>query len=147
MLSYRHWEGDIQAAAPLLADLCAGVFGAFDPAYLTGRLPGLTDPDLWLAEAAGRAVGFKLGYRRGPDLLYSWLGGVLPELRGQGVASALMVRQHEAARAAGYRFVETRTRAPNNAMIIANLRHGFHVCGFETDARGIPVVIQRKELL
>jgi hypothetical protein len=57
-----------------------------------------------------------------------------------------MERQHAHAAAAGYRFVETRTRAANNPMILLNLRHGFHVAGFEVDAKGIPVVIQRKAL-
>ena len=37
-------------------------------------------------------------------------------------------------------------RAANNPMILLNLRHGFHVAGFETDSSGIAVVIQRKQL-
>ena len=101
---------------------------------------------LLLACDDGVWQGFKLGYRRGDVLLYSWLGGVAPELRGQGVASELMRRQHAEALANGYRFIETRTRAVNNPMITLNLRHGFHVEGFETDASGIAVVIQRKRL-
>lgn len=142
----RRWEGPIAgAAAPLLA-LCHAAFDDFDDAYLTGRLAGLADPDLWLAERGGEWIGFKLGYRRGPELLYSWLGGVAPAARRLGVASLLMDRQHAGAAAQGYTHVETRTRTSNNAMIILNLRHGFHVAGYETDARGIAVVIQRKGL-
>lgn len=145
-LDYQRWTGSIHDAADPLLALCNAVFGEFDSAYLLGRLPHLADPDLWLATERGEWAGFKLGYRRGAALLYSWLGGVHPRLRGQGVASALMVRQHAHAASMGYRFVETRTRAANNPMILLNLRHGFHIAGFETDARGIEVVTQRKRL-
>lgn len=145
-IACRHHDGSIEAAAAPLLALCRAVFADFDDCYLTARLPYLADPSLWLAERGGEWIGFKLGYRRGPELLYSWLGGVVPEARGTGVASELMRRQHEHAATQGYAMVETRTRAANNAMLIVNLRHGFHIAGFETDARGIPVVIQRKAL-
>jgi GNAT superfamily N-acetyltransferase len=145
-IGYERWQGGMaEAAGPLLA-LCRSVFPDFIDAYLLDRLPRLHDPLLWLAVEDGEWKGFKLGYRRGSELFYSWLGGVAPELRGRGVAGELMRLQHEDAAARGYRFVETRTRAANNPMILLNLRHGFHVAGFETDAHGIPVVIQRKVL-
>jgi GNAT superfamily N-acetyltransferase len=145
-IGYERWQGGMaDAAEPLLA-LCRSVFPDFTDAYLLDRLPRLADPMLWLAVEGGAWKGFKLGYRRGGALFYSWLGGVAPELRGKGIASELMQLQHEAAAAHGYRFVETRTRAANNPMIVLNLRHGFHIAGFETDAQGIPVVIQRKTL-
>lgn len=143
---YQRWAGPIADAADPLLALCKAVFAEFDSAYLLDRLPRIADPDLWLAIEGDEWVGFKLGYRRGDALLYSWLGGVHPRLRGQGVASELMERQHAHAAAVGYRFVETRTRAANNPMILLNLRHGFHITGFEVDARGIPVVVQRKAL-
>ncbi|MCW3836881.1 GNAT family N-acetyltransferase [Sphingomonas canadensis] len=145
-ITYRRWSGPIAGAVPLLQALSARVFEEYSPAYLPDRIGAAADPLLWLAERDGNALGFKLGYRRGPKLLLSWLGGVAPEARRMGVASALMVRQHQSAREAGYRFVETRTRAPNNAMLILNLRHGFHIVGAEIDPRGFLKVIQRKEL-
>jgi GNAT superfamily N-acetyltransferase len=145
-IRYERWQGEVaDAAEPLLA-LCRSVFPDFSEPYLLDRLPRLNDPMLWLAVDDGGWKGFKLGYRRGGALFYSWLGGVAPELRGQGVASELMRLQHADAAAAGYRFVETRTRAANNLMILLNLRHGFHVAGFETDAHAIGVVIQRRVL-
>ena len=145
-IGYARWQGEVaDAAEPLLA-LCRSVFPDFTDAYLLDRLPRLDDPMLWLAVEDGGWKGFKLGYRRGDALLYSWLGGVAPELRGKGVASELMRLQHETAAAHGYGFVETRTRAANNSMIVLNLRHGFRIAGFESDAQGIPVVNQRKVL-
>lgn len=144
-VTFRHHIDPIEAATEPLLALYRVIFESADDDYLLSRLPNMEDPMLWIAEDAAGWVGFKLGYRRGATL-YSWLGGVHPRVRGQGVAAALMVRQHEAALAEGYTHVETRTRAANNAMLIANLRHGFHVCGYEIDARGIPVVTLRKAL-
>jgi GNAT superfamily N-acetyltransferase len=133
--------------ADTVLSLCNAAFGSFSPAYLLDRLPTLDTPVLHLAHGAdGNAQGFKLGYRRGDDLLYSWLGAVHPRAAGQGLGMALMTAQHEWARSQGYRFVETRTRAANNRMIMLNLRAGFTICGFELDRSDIPVVIQRKAL-
>ena len=136
--------GDHARAAPLAA-LCARVFPDFDPAYLD-RLKHVDEPLLCRALADGEPVGFKLGYRRGPALFYSWLGGVDPDFRRRGIADALGVLQHDALAARGYGFVETRTRAANAAMLIVNLRAGFRITGYETDAKGFAVVTQRKEL-
>ncbi|HEX8300482.1 GNAT family N-acetyltransferase [Sphingomonas sp.] len=145
-IEYQRWAGPVADAADPLLALCQAAFGTFDSAYLLDRLPRITSPDLWLAVEGGEWAGFKLGYRRGDALFYSWLGGVHPRVQGQGVASALMQRQHAHAASAGYRFIETRTRAANNPMILLNLRHGFHVAGFEVDGRGIAIVTQRKTL-
>jgi len=145
-IRYSQWRGAPEDAGPQLLDLCHRVFDSFDDSYLLNRLPKLDAPSLWLADAGGEWVGFKLGYRRGETLFYSWLGGVDPRFRKRGIAGALMRHQHQQAVSAGYTHVETRTRAANNAMIVANLRHGFHIAGFESDPRGIPVVTQRKAL-
>ena len=43
-----------------------------------------------IAEIENQSVGFKIGYDRFKDgSFYSWMGGVLPEFRKKGVASAL----------------------------------------------------------
>jgi len=137
----------VAALGEELLALCAAAFDSFDPAYLLDRLADLDAPAATLAhDDAGRLIGFKLGYRRSPDLFYSWLGGVHPDARRQGIAARLMTAQHEWARGEGYAAVETRTRAVNNAMIILNLQSGFHVAGFEVDGSGRPVVTLRRAL-
>jgi GNAT superfamily N-acetyltransferase len=141
-------EGDaVRALGDELTQLCEAAFDSFDPAYLTGRLAGVSDPCAVLAyDGDGALTGFKLGYRRGGSLFYSWLGAVHPSARRQGLASALMARQHDWAAKARYSHVETRTRAGNTAMIVLNLKSGFVITGFETDRQGIGVVTQRKSL-
>jgi GNAT superfamily N-acetyltransferase len=141
-----HTGDDARRDGELLA-VCNAAFGQFSATYLTDRLRQIADPCLFAARLDdGALAGFKLGYRRGAVLFYSWLGAVHPQSRRLGIARELTQRQHEWAQAQGYRCIETRTRAVNRAMMILNLAAGFEVCGFESDSGGHPVVIQRKVL-
>lgn len=138
-------EGDsVRGLGGELLTLCETIFPGFAADYLTGRLGHIDAPAAVVArDGSGRLVGFKLGYRRGAGLFYSWLGGIHPDVRRQGLARRLMTAQHDWARGRGYRSVETRTRASNNPMIILNLESGFYVAGFEVDRNGQPIVTQR----
>ena len=48
-----------------------------------------------IAEINGVPVAYKLGYWLAPDIFYSWLGGVLPAYRQQGIAKKLLLEQSE----------------------------------------------------
>jgi len=147
MVEYQVYTGEEARRTGELLDACRAVFEEFPPLYLTDRLPRIADPALVAARFAdGSLAGFKLGYRRGASLFYSWLGGVHPRARRQGVARELTIRQHELARQQGYEFIETRTRAQNVAMLILNLQAGFRICGFEANQAGHAVVSFRKPL-
>ncbi|PCF90949.1 GNAT family N-acetyltransferase [Sphingopyxis terrae subsp. ummariensis] len=132
---------DVDALLPL----CSQVFPNFERDYLD-RLRTVADPVLCRALFEQRLIGFKLGYRRGRCLFYSWLGGVDREFRGRGIAAELMARQHELLSCLGYQPVETRTRASNRAMLILNLQCSFEVSGYENNANGVAVVSLRKML-
>jgi len=147
MVEYGVYTGDEARRTGELLAACTAVFAEFTPAYLTDRLPRITDPTLVTARFEdGSLAGFKLGYRRGPTLFYSWLGGVHPRGRRQGIARELTTRQHGLARQQGYEYIETRTRAQNYAMLMLNLQAGFRICGFEIDPGGHEVVSFRKKL-
>ena len=145
--AYETVTGDAARRADELLELCRVAFEVFVPDYLTSRIVHIAGPALITARFAnGTLAGFKLGYRRGATLFYSWLGAVHPDTRRRGVAAELMRRQHEWARSQGYTEIETQTRAANNAMIILNLKSGFRVRGFGLDTMGREIVIQRKQL-
>ncbi|ETW94071.1 MAG: hypothetical protein ETSY1_36500, partial [Candidatus Entotheonella factor] len=115
--------GDPARNSTELLPLCKAVFDNFSHDYLAERLQWVTEPVLVYARhPSGDLAGFKLGYRRRPQLLYSWLGGVHPEARRQGLARKLMAEQHQWAKANGYHYIETQTQAVNNAMLILNLQ-------------------------
>ena len=147
-LRFEIVEGEpVLALADEILGLCHALFPDFTDGYLTDRLPTVTGLAVVAARGAdGSLLGFKLGYARGEGTFYSWLGGIHPSIRRQGVGRRLMQRQHGWARERGYAFVETRTRTANNAMIILNLQSGFHIVGYDEDSAGQPTVTQRAAL-
>ena len=89
-----------------------------------------------IAMADGRAVGFKAGYYTG-DHFYSWVGGVLPDFRGLGVATALAEQQEALVRASGIPVIRMKTRNRFRGMLHFALRRGFLLSG--VDQRGEPL--------
>jgi GNAT superfamily N-acetyltransferase len=100
---------------------------------------------VWLALAdGGKVVGCKLGYERQPGHYYSWLGGVHPGFRGQGIAAELMRRQHAWCRQQGYRRIRTHTFNRWRAILLLNLRHGFDIIGTVQGQRGLTIVLEKE---
>lgn len=106
--------------------------------------PGLM---VLLAWEGDTCLGVKMGYRRSESTFYSWLGGVLPEGRGQGVARRLMLAQHEWVAEQGYRYVTTETYNRYREMLLLNIRMGFDVVGTQTDTKGETKIMLRKALV
>ena len=77
-----------------LEALNAGVFDSVAPQYVSWRMSSMPDVSAFLALAADKIVGFKMGYAMSQRNYYSWLGGVDPAFRRRGIASALMEQQH-----------------------------------------------------
>ena len=77
----------------------------------------------------GNPAGFKVGYEMTARLYYSWIGGVIPDFRGNGVARQLMAQQHEMIKEMGYKVVRTHTENRFRNMLILNLRSGFDIVG------------------
>lgn len=124
-----------------------------DSIFKTGQLDGImaelvSRPHFLIVVAVhdGRVVGYKIGYQDRQTRFYSWLGGVYPEFRGQGIASELMRIQHEWCQSRGYGVIRTQTGNRWRHMLILNLRHGFDVVGTYTDERGEPKIILEKRL-
>jgi ribosomal protein S18 acetylase RimI-like enzyme len=126
-----------------LVALGAAVFGRSDPNYVVWRLTHMPDVSVFCASVDSRLVAFKAGYAVGERKYYSWLGGVHPDLRGQGIASALMDRQHRWLAERGYAVVETAVDQENTAMAQANLRHGFSVCGVRTEPQRVQILFSK----
>ncbi len=78
-------------------------------------------------------VGYKVGYELTSRLFYSWLGGVVPAYRSQGIARELMRRQHEIITGMGYQTVRTHTHNKFRDMLVLNIRNGFDVVGVIKD--------------
>ena len=82
----------------------------------------------FIAEIENQPVGFKVGYDRfNNGSFYSWMGGVLPEFRKKGVASALADFQENWAKRNGYNSIILKTRKKHRAMIAFSLNRGFTI--------------------
>jgi GNAT superfamily N-acetyltransferase len=128
----EHWDGPRCVAE---ADVLAAFLNVVLPddwSNFAEKLAGRRSLSAHVAlDGEGKLIGLKLGYERNRGVFNSWMGGVAPEARGQGIAAALMAAQHAWAKEAGFRGLETATRQPNQAMAILNLKAGFVVAGLD----------------
>lgn len=98
---------------------------------------------VWLAFSGDQPVACKLGYERKPGHYYSWLGGVHPDHRCQGLAAELMRQQHAWCAAQGYHTIRTQTFNRWRAMLLLNLRFGFDIVGTVQGGRGLTLVLEK----
>lgn len=77
----------------------------------------------------GRDLGFKLGYAESEHSFYSWLGGVLPEARGRGLAQQLLETQEAWVRQRGFRQIRVKSMNRFPAMLRLLLRNGYLIEG------------------
>jgi len=78
-----------------------------------------------------KPVGFKLGYALDEGCFYSWVGGVLPEYRGKGVANALLMYQENWALEQGYQQIKVKTMNCYPNMLKMLLSNRYRICAFE----------------
>lgn len=121
-------------------------FGQWDPRWFNATFRNHSKWHLLLAFIDGGIVGFKLGYELSPQEFYSWLGGVLPDFRGLGIASELMKKQHEWCRREGYAKVQTKTQNRFREMLLLNIREGFDVIGVHDSSEGGMKIVLEKSL-
>lgn len=127
-----------------LAELARSLFGAFDDADLAWRMTYMPDPSVQVVTNEDRLVAFKFGYGIGRTRYLSWLGGVAPAFRRQGLAKAMLVRQQAWAAQRGYTVLETRTDKDNAAMLSLNLAAGFEIVGSLTRETSPRVILQKR---
>ncbi len=92
-----------------------------------------------------QAVGFKVGYER-RDHFYSWMGGVLPDFRRQGVAQALADYQENWAKNHGHTTIQFKTRNYLKGMLIFALQNGFQIIDVESrpDIRNNRILLSKQ---
>lgn len=85
-----------------------------------------------IAKLKGELVGYKVGYQLSSDKFYSWLGGVIPDYRNQGIATALRQYQEQWVQESGYNAIAVKSmnRYPN--MLHLLISSGYQIIGYET---------------
>lgn len=94
-----------------------------------------------------KVIGYKIGYEIDRETFYSWLGGVDTHYRENGIAAALMDKQHAYLREKGYKVVRTKTMNKWCDMLILNIKFGFDVIETYTDEKGLHKIILEKKLI
>ena len=146
--TYQTIEGTPRAV--ILADLLHVYAALFEDAkidFFVERLQTKEDVVINLCYANSGLVGFKVGYRYNESTLYSWVGGVLPPFRKQGIAQELMKFQHAKAKEKGYEKVRTKSMNQFKPMMILNLKNGFEIVQVYTNDSQQTKIIFEKDLV
>jgi len=81
-----------------------------------------------VAEQGGELVGFKVGYALDRRRFYSWVGGIHPAHRRQGIAQAVLETQQRWA-AQGYDSIEVKTSQAFPQIVALLERNGYQPRG------------------
>ena len=92
-------------------------------------------------------VAYKVGYQLKSDTFYSWVGGVHPDYRKQGLAQKLMTKQHQILQEKGFQRIRTKTRMGYRGMLILNIKSGFDITGVSTKPHIPGLIIQMEKSL
>ena len=119
--------GTIEEAVAI-ADRIPELAGSHRSAEYRKRMTGKKHLVL-IAEIDGEPAGFKVGYdkfQNGTDF-YTWMGGVVPKFRREGVADELAKQQEAWIINNGFQNVILKTRNRHKGMLIFALKRGFHI--------------------
>ncbi len=75
-------------------------------------------------------IGYKIGYQLNNDEFYSWLGGVSPKYRKQGIATALRHAQEKWAKQHGYKSISVKSMNRYPAMLQLLISSGYQISGY-----------------
>ena len=91
-----------------------------------------------IAKAGDIPIAYKIGYEISKTEFYSWLGGVVPAYRKQGVATKLREKQESWALNSGYTEISIKSMNRYPAMLQLLISSGFQLSGYEDN--GNPLV-------
>ena len=145
-LNIRILKTDIETAAEV-SRLIPELINPYPAAVYHQRMDGKISLSL-VAYVDGQPAGLKVGYDKlGDGSFYSWMGGVVPTYRRNGIAKALAQEQENWAAAQGFHTIVLKTRNRHKAMLIFALSNGFSITGVEPrDATDEHRIILKKML-
>ncbi len=103
--------------------------------FFARRIAGKRNVLTLIAELEGKPVGFSCGYELRPTTYYSWLCGVLPDVRRMGIASQLMAAEQAWVVEQGYEMVRFECNNQARPMIHFAVRDGYDIVGIRWDTR------------
>lgn len=133
---------------PLLVDLYNEIFRPpRDEATFRRRIAGRQNVLMLVANVEGQPVGFSIGIELKPNTFFSWLSGVLPDCRRQGIATQLHEAEAAWAREHGYQYVRMECNNTHRPILMMCIKMGFDIVGIRWDPdRSQNLVIMEKSL-
>lgn len=77
-----------------------------------------------------KPIGFKLGYESEAGRFYSWIGGVVPKYRRQGIAQKLLDAQETWASENGYKFLDVKSMNRFPHMLQMLVKNDYLISGY-----------------
>lgn len=93
---------------------------------LHSKLDGVVSLIL-VAKLDGVIVGYKVGYQLTAETFYSWLGGVIPQYRKQGIATLLLSYQEQWVLNAGYKQIKVKSMNRFPGMLKLLIANGYEI--------------------
>ena len=122
--------GDI----PLVIDLYNRIYHPRrDETYFQDRLADRRNVVIFAAIVNEHPIGFFLGYEERPGVFFEWLYGVLPEYRGQGIASRLQSAANTWAKDNGYTSSRLECHNQHRPLLHLAIAHGYDILGIRWD--------------
>lgn len=121
-VSYKIIEGAIEASMyDELSKFYITLFKDADLEFFKEHIKNHEPVLFVLAYNDAELVELKIGYPYSKDTFYSWIGGVNPLLRKQGIATQLPILQEEYAKKKGLDKLRTKSMNAYKPMMILNL--------------------------
>lgn len=138
-----------QPSENLLEDILVvykSIFDDYKLDFFKNRIHQKEDLLIVLCFQQEQLAGFKIGYRYNDTTFYSWVGGVLPEFRQQGIAKRLAQLQEQKVIEKGYLKMRTKSMNRFKPMMILNLKNSFNIVQVYTNEKGQTKVVFEKNI-
>lgn len=129
-----------------LLKLYAVIFSDADTLFFKQRISEHKDLYAVLVFNQDELIGFKIGYPYNDVTFYSWIGGIHPDYRKQGIASKLAELQEVYAKTKGFEKLRTKSMNTYKPMMILNLKNGFDINKIYTNVKGQTKIVFEKNL-
>lgn len=100
---------------------------------IRARLRGRHNVFAQVARIGADAVGFSIGMELKPGVHFSWLCGVVPEMRRAGIATQLMQAAEDWARTEGYHALRFECDNKIRPMLIFGIANAYDIVGIRWD--------------
>lgn len=119
-----------------------------DPDWIRRRIEGRRSVLIQVARIEHDAMGFYIGFEHKPDTLFTWLVGVMPDVRRSGIATQLMHAAEDFARTEGYKYMRFECDNRIRPFLHFGIANAYDIVGIRWDSERLSnLVIFERHIL